>query len=285
MSYGLNRKAFEPHMFPEDPGSWTFFAILCQWFVCWANCAPNHQDSTNIQRFQRPWDPIHPGDSSRDLFIPVRWRSLSLAFPKGHVFFTIPKRARSQNCQDTKNSELQIKDCVFSIMDFYVRDLLFLKGFHDGFDGDSPLISRNTVFAVFAMKFRSPWNSINWSFCRDFHSLLLRVGHTGHVRVEKGGILPGANTWQKPIIVSELVNTGRRATWGMGKRVERDCQRCLESLRLESMNTPMQRSQAIWLTLHQFPFKHVPTIEQWRKPWLFAVYSRYSGFYCLYPVI
>lgn len=71
----------------------------------------------------------------------------------------------------TKNTEFHIRTNVFSITDLYLRDF-FLKGFHDSFDGDSPLISGNTEFA---MKFRCPWRSINWSFCY-FHSLLLCCG-------------------------------------------------------------------------------------------------------------
>ena len=39
-----------------------------------------------------------PGDSSRDLFIPTRWRS-RLQPLKGSRELTIPKRSRLQNCQ------------------------------------------------------------------------------------------------------------------------------------------------------------------------------------------
>ena len=116
----------------------------------------------------------------------------------------------------TKNSEFHIyKNSVFSITDLYVRDFLFLKGFHDGFTGDSPLISRNTEFA---MKFRSPWRSINWSFCRYFHSLLLWVGHTGHVCcVWQLGLI-----WCKHLAKPhhcEPVNTGRGRHGGWGKEL------------------------------------------------------------------
>ena len=40
---------------------------------------------------------VLPGDSSRDLFIPDRWRSPT-AFPKGHV--SSPSQKGQQNCQE-----------------------------------------------------------------------------------------------------------------------------------------------------------------------------------------
>ena len=43
-------------------------------------------------------DVYEPGDSSRDLFIPKRWRSLNLS--KRSQKNTIPKRLQSQNCRE-----------------------------------------------------------------------------------------------------------------------------------------------------------------------------------------
>lgn len=116
----------------------------------------------------------------------------------------------------TKNTEFHIRTNVFSITDLYLR-VFFLKGFHDGFDGDSPLISGNTEFA---MKFRCPWRSINWSFCY-FHSLLLWWAHWTRVL----HVWQPELNWCKHLAKAyhcELVNTGRGAAWGMGKRVERE---------------------------------------------------------------
>ncbi len=53
----------------------------------------------NLKKFTKK--PL-PGDSSRDLFIPDRWRSLFTAFPKGSRNLTNPKEVtNSQNCQET----------------------------------------------------------------------------------------------------------------------------------------------------------------------------------------
>ena len=160
--------------------------------------------------------------------------------------------------------------CVFSITDLYRSgDFLFPKGFRNGFDGDSPLISRNTGW--WCWNFVPLWRSINWSFLWFPLPCPTGWGHgTRVLRVWQLRLI-----WCKYLAKThhcEPVNTGRGVEREYPLRVLKQdhLQYDLNSWTLH--NTPMKRSQTICQTLHQFPFQHLPTIEQWSKPF-FAPFS------------